>query len=362
MFTKLSLKGKLIGLCMFLAVLTGAVGGLGCFTLKRVIGAFEHISKDAFPNSMALMNLRGYQKDMVIIATKVYDNHVVGADLKELVDNANDTYKKFEEIAKVYEALPFADGEEQIWNDTKKNYEDIKKYTTKMLELSAGNKDNEAARDALYNKEYAASRKGFLEGITKLVDSQKVDSDKWSTFAENEGERGIFTIIALATGSFLFAAIFGYIFSSSLAKNLNTIAEQLAVGGKEVSSASNQISESGSQLASSATEQASALQETVASIDEISAMVSKNADNAKRSQDTASVSHQAATKGKQSVEQMMTAIDDINKSNSDIMHQVNASNQEISGIVKIIAEIGNKTKVINDIVFQTKLLSFNASV
>ena len=28
----------------------------------------------------------------------------------------------------------------------------------------------------------------------------------------------------------------------------------------------------------------------------------------------------------------------------------------------LISEIGNKTKVINDIVFQTKLLSFNASV
>ena len=40
----------------------------------------------------------------------------------------------------------------------------------------------------------------------------------------------------------------------------------------------------------------------------------------------------------------------------------NESNKEIQEIVKVIAEIGNKTKVINDIVFQTKLLSFNASV
>jgi methyl-accepting chemotaxis protein len=41
---------------------------------------------------------------------------------------------------------------------------------------------------------------------------------------------------------------------------------------------------------------------------------------------------------------------------------MNKSNDEISSIVKVIAEIGDKTKVINDIVFQTKLLSFNASV
>jgi methyl-accepting chemotaxis protein len=44
------------------------------------------------------------------------------------------------------------------------------------------------------------------------------------------------------------------------------------------------------------------------------------------------------------------------------MEQVNKSNESMAGIVKVIEEIGSKTKVINDIVFQTKLLSFNASV
>lgn len=38
------------------------------------------------------------------------------------------------------------------------------------------------------------------------------------------------------------------------------------------------------------------------------------------------------------------------------------SNKELLQIVQIITDIGEKTKVINDIVFQTKLLSFNASV
>jgi methyl-accepting chemotaxis protein len=44
------------------------------------------------------------------------------------------------------------------------------------------------------------------------------------------------------------------------------------------------------------------------------------------------------------------------------LNQVEEGNKEISQIVRVISEIGNKTKVINDIVFQTKLLSFNASV
>ena len=59
---------------------------------------------------------------------------------------------------------------------------------------------------------------------------------------------------------------------------------------------------------------------------------------------------------------MIKAIGDISTSNTEIMNQVNETNKEIENIVKIINEIGAKTKVINDIVFQTKLLSFNASV
>jgi len=44
------------------------------------------------------------------------------------------------------------------------------------------------------------------------------------------------------------------------------------------------------------------------------------------------------------------------------MVQMEESNKEFAEIVKVISAIGEKTKVINDIVFQTKLLSFNASV
>ena len=59
---------------------------------------------------------------------------------------------------------------------------------------------------------------------------------------------------------------------------------------------------------------------------------------------------------------MISSIDDISKSNDEIMDQIKESNEEIKSIINVINEISEKTKVINDIVFQTKLLSFNASV
>ena len=52
----------------------------------------------------------------------------------------------------------------------------------------------------------------------------------------------------------------------------------------------------------------------------------------------------------------------IEKNTDQLVKTVEAGNEEISQIVAMISEIEQKTEVINDIVFQTKLLSFNASV
>ncbi|MGZ3807060.1 MAG: methyl-accepting chemotaxis protein, partial [Bacteriovorax sp.] len=56
------------------------------------------------------------------------------------------------------------------------------------------------------------------------------------------------------------------------------------------------------------------------------------------------------------------AIHDIEKSIENMNGEIENNNKKFEDIILVITEINNKTKVINDIVFQTKLLSFNASV
>jgi methyl-accepting chemotaxis protein len=97
-------------------------------------------------------------------------------------------------------------------------------------------------------------------------------------------------------------------------------------------------------------------------MEEMNAMVNRNSENASRSQTFAEGSQKNAEKGKTVVQEMITSIQQIDRSNADIMNQIEESNRQMSEIVKLIGDIGNKTKVINEIVFQTKLLSFNASV
>lgn len=144
--------------------------------------------------------------------------------------------------------------------------------------------------------------------------------------------------------------------------SLEKIISRLEIESGKVSTNASEVTTSAHSLSESATEQASALQETAASIEEINAMIKKSSENSTRSRQVAENSSEIAKRGQESVEEMSHAINEINVSNEAVLKQIDASNNQITDIARVIAEIGEKTKVINDIVFQTKLLSFNASV
>ncbi|GIL16508.1 MAG: methyl-accepting chemotaxis protein [Oligoflexia bacterium] len=154
----------------------------------------------------------------------------------------------------------------------------------------------------------------------------------------------------------------GWYITRSITVPIQNIMTNLQQATVEVQGASGKMADSGNSLSESTQEQAAALQETVASLDEISSMIQKTTENAKRSQEVSQNSANAAERGQTAVSEMLNSINEINSSNDKIQSQIEHSNQELSEIVKVIAEIAQKTKVINDIVFQTKLLSFNASV
>jgi methyl-accepting chemotaxis protein len=208
-----------------------------------------------------------------------------------------------------------------------------------------------------------------IVGYVPVSGQKFIDKVGWSVLVkDNQSEamsalsqaQRIFYLVFAAV--VVLACTISYLFAMGLSKKLSDLASRLSVGSNDVFSAARTISKSSSELSGAATEQASAIQETAASIDEVSAMVKKSADNASQSQKVSQTSRSAAEQGQEAVQEMSRSINEISQSNTAIMNQVEDGNRQISEIVKVISEIGNKTKVINDIVFQTKLLSFNASV
>jgi methyl-accepting chemotaxis protein len=170
------------------------------------------------------------------------------------------------------------------------------------------------------------------------------------------GASGFLTFATILVGILLTALI------KTIVRDLQNVTNSLITNAEILSESSTGLTVTSSTLSSSTTEQASALQETASAIHEVTSTISQNSQNTQQSRSVSSESTRLSLESKVAIDKMVESIHKISESNQEIMLAVHEGNNEIGKIVKVIEEISDKTAVINDIVFQTKLLSFNASV
>lgn len=139
--------------------------------------------------------------------------------------------------------------------------------------------------------------------------------------------------------------------TKGILKPVYVLIDDLRHSSQVLSETSNRLTHSGSELSAQVEDQASALQETSASLEELTGMVTANLNDSEKSTVVSDEVQKEASDGKKAMQQLVQS-----------MQEVMRSNDEIQELVKVIGAIGEKTQVIDEIVFQTKLLSFNASV
>jgi methyl-accepting chemotaxis protein len=127
----------------------------------------------------------------------------------------------------------------------------------------------------------------------------------------------------------------------TMTERLNDILGQISIAGEQIDTGSNQVSDSAQDLSQGSTQQASAIEEIGASLSELSGRTQTNAENAASANQLASSASSAAKDGSAQMQQMVTA-----------MVEINESGKNISKIIKTIDEIA----------FQTNLLALNAAV
>jgi methyl-accepting chemotaxis protein len=149
---------------------------------------------------------------------------------------------------------------------------------------------------------------------------------------------------------------------TKISRKFQDMSSSLSERSRLVENASMQVYKMSTELANSSTSQATATQETAQSLEQIRAMVSRANETTGALKQIAIQSIESSHKGNQSVDEVTKSIERISESNNQIHTKMLESNQEITLIVQMMQSISEKTKVINDIVFQTKLLSFNASI
>ncbi len=213
-----------------------------------------------------------------------------------------------------------------------------------------------------YSTKYTPARNVQSENFTKLKQLiyAKAESIRSNVQAKHIADAIQTIVLFLASVLFGLGCVF-YLTSSNLKKAQKLFEEVYGVSD-QVNGFSAQLTKSSGELSDAVNKQCGAIQESAASLEQITSMVGKNSENATKSNQFTKETKRVAFEGKGSVDEMQSAISEIVQSNDAILKQVDLGNQEIGKIVDLIAEISEKTKIINDIVFQTKLLSFNASV
>lgn len=128
---------------------------------------------------------------------------------------------------------------------------------------------------------------------------------------------------------------------NGITTHLSNVMGEINEAAGQVETGARQISDGGQHLSHGTTEQASSIEELSASIDEVAAETKRNAQNANEANDRAVEVQTNAQSGNKQMAEMVASMLDINESSHNIS--------------KII-------KVIDDIAFQTNILSLNAAV
>ena len=169
----------------------------------------------------------------------------------------------------------------------------------------------------------------------------------------------IHAIFALAIG--VPAVFISYKFKSYLLGVKDVLLEIRDVSDKLINASSSML-ESSKTLSSSTLKESSAIEETSVSLIELNRVIKRNSESTQKTAQLSMDSQKQSEKGHEIFLELLKSLDNIQTSYKHIITSFNESHNGMSKIIQLIKDIETKTLVINDIVFQTKLLSFNASV
>lgn len=351
-------KKIFINMFLFCLIVTAVIS----FSLYQAHNLSNNVKKmDRASQLVDVYNM--YDKKLALVNLRYLDamlNRESGVVNQKVINRHHEFYDWVEENRDIFESGLTDEKSKSDFEASKKDIEELKILAERIF-TSIQNKDSEEVFT-----EYDQKREEILSRILerseyrlsvqeKQYEELSTQTLRLNSEVENVQLYSLIFVILLST-------FMTWMLIANTKSTLKDVLNQLKENFLKLLDESNKVADNSASLSEASSEQASSLQETVASIDEISAMVDKNADTAARSSQVSAKSTQVASDGKKIVSEMVQTIGDISKSNLDIMNEMNQNNEEFKKIITVINEIGTKTQIINDIVFQTKLLSFNASV
>ncbi|MFK7827582.1 MAG: methyl-accepting chemotaxis protein [Oligoflexales bacterium] len=164
-------------------------------------------------------------------------------------------------------------------------------------------------------------------------------------------QRSLIIMIVTMAVFFLGVGLLIYYLTVKIKQDLLGMLASFESLSNDLLSTSTALNQASKEMNLSSISQSSSIEETAASVEEIAAMTKNNLERARESTES---SKTVSNLAEESTSTMTNLINSIEK--------IEESNQQVQNISKLISGISDKTDMIDEIVLQTKLLSFNASV
>jgi methyl-accepting chemotaxis protein len=347
----MSLKAKLMSGFACVALFSVLIGIGGYWAQRALENTFVPIAEANLPRVISLGEAKATALDSLRLLTQI-----------GLPANSSDELNRLDKkLAAAIAANAEADAAyaEKMPLGAKPLHDRVRASWNEVLALMRANKamamsaklEDKLGFSKAYEGDFKVARLAFYDNLKALLKYEVELAAANVATAKATARVARIVVVCLVLIGFLAAAAIGAAISRSLANNLRKVAGSLSAGADSIRASSERLAQSSTQLAAATKDQAGSLQETSASLEEVSSMVGAALSSSREAVDLSRKVSALAEAGTQSMAELGDSVNEIAKLNA-----------RVDNLAKRIEEIGETTELIDEIVFQTRLLSFNAAV
>ena len=328
---------RIYALAGFLALVIAGISTLAVLRTNNLQIISESISDDSMPGLARAADLNASVADSQIRVLRLLRAQNA-EDKKAIRDDIAREWAAIKDALDNYETTINASEDRQLFNTVKERRDDYSKVQAQFFTVVETNAlEATKMADGTLKSAYTAY---YTAGVELMRYNQKTGEQRATLLtAQVKSTR----ILLMVVGGL--SLIFGLVASVYLVRHTNRIlggvVNSVFSGVEQIVCASGQIASTSQGLAEGASEQASSLEETSASLEEMSSMAKRNADNARKAGELSKLARQTADRGLADMKSMAQA-----------MQGIKESSDQVAKIIKTIDEIA----------FQTNILSLNAAV
>jgi len=282
------------------------------------------------------------------------------AQREQVTEKLSEATGSFHIYLKSFEELVDSDESQVLYDQIINRWDQINTNNDKLIDLVKNSQLKEA--EELYQKESIVlidETYKDLQDLSNVSYNGGVDATKTSTTESSQTE----LVMAMLS---VVSVLMGFLIALSIYKNLTremfSILDNLNNCSHQSSGYAQNLSETSRDLSASATLSAASITQTASAVEQITSMIETTASNADQSKENSAKSQESVSEAQSAAKKLNTDLVSLEESVSTLDQQILKVMSSFNDVVSYMQSIDQKTALINDIVFQTKLLSFNASV